>query len=115
MARGGKRQGAGRRKRDPNEQRPLNAEVARRIKEQIKAEKLWVFAVATAVQKAKSTGNTTDLVRILEIFDKREFGNYVDTVNHLHDKPIDLNVNLSMAEIIREVRERKQNYERTRK
>lgn len=42
-------------------------------------------------------------------------GRAVDTVNHVHDKPIDLNVNLSMAEVIREVRQRKLEYERSRK
>lgn len=38
----------------------------------------------------------------------------VRIINHVHDKPLELNVNLSMAEIVREVRERKQAYERNR-
>jgi hypothetical protein len=38
----------------------------------------------------------------------------VRVINHVHDKPIEMNVNLSMAEIVREVRERKQAYERSR-
>ncbi|MCU1338829.1 MAG: hypothetical protein JWO19_4410 [Bryobacterales bacterium] len=45
--------------------------------------------------------------------DKRD-GKAVQTVNHVHDKPIDLNVNVSIAEIVRKVRQRKQEYERSR-
>jgi len=44
----------------------------------------------------------------------RAKGKAVVTVNHLHDKPIEMNVNLSMAEIVRKVRQRKQEYERSR-
>jgi hypothetical protein len=36
----------------------------------------------------------------------------MDTVNHLHDKPLEVNMNVSLSEIIRGVRERKRNYER---
>jgi hypothetical protein len=54
----------------------------------------------------------TNLLRYLE---DRAYGRPVDTVNHLHDKPIDLNVTVSMAEIVRKVRQRKQEYERSRK
>lgn len=45
--------------------------------------------------------------------DKRD-GKPVSTVNHVHDKPIDVNVKLSIAEIVRKVRERKAEYERSR-
>ena len=41
-------------------------------------------------------------------------GRSVHTVNHLHDKPIEMNVNLSIAEVVRKVRERKEEYERSR-
>jgi hypothetical protein len=44
----------------------------------------------------------------------RKYGKPVQTVNHVHDKPIDVNVNISMAEIVRKVRQRKQEYERSR-
>ena len=46
-------------------------------------------------------------------YDKRD-GKAIHTVNHLHDKPIDVNVNVSIAEIVRKVRERKEQYERSR-
>lgn len=42
----------------------------------------------------------------------RKFGKAVQTINHLHDKPIEMNVNVKLSEIIRGIRERKQKYER---
>ena len=47
------------------------------------------------------------------LYDKAK-GKAVITVNHLHDKPIEMNVNVSIAEVIRKVRERKESYERRR-
>lgn len=47
------------------------------------------------------------------LYDKRD-GQAVRTINHLHDKPIDMNVTISIAEIVRKVRERKEQYERSR-
>lgn len=46
------------------------------------------------------------------LWDRRD-GKPVDTVNHLHDKPIDVNLNVSISETIRKVRERKLEYERS--
>lgn len=37
------------------------------------------------------------------LYDKRD-GKAVHTVNHLHDKPIEMNVNISMSEAIRKAR-----------
>lgn len=48
------------------------------------------------------------------LYDKRD-GKPVQTINHLHDKPIEMNVNVKLSEIIREVRERKLEYERAGK
>lgn len=45
------------------------------------------------------------------LYDKAK-GKAVVTVNHLHDKPIELNVNHSMSEIVRKVRLRKEEYAR---
>lgn len=44
----------------------------------------------------------------------RWLGRAVQTVNHVHDKPIDLNVTVSFAEIVRKIRQRKLEYERSR-
>lgn len=45
--------------------------------------------------------------------DKRD-GKAVQTVNHVHDKPLEMNVNVSIAELVRKVRLRKELYERSR-
>ena len=43
----------------------------------------------------------------------RADGKPVDTVNHLHDKPLQVEATISIAEVVREVRQRKQEYERS--
>lgn len=53
----------------------------------------------------------TNLLRYLE---DRAYGRPVDTVNHLHDKPVEMNVTVSIAEVVRKVRERKEQHERSR-
>ncbi len=110
MPRGGSRPGAGRKKQE----RPVDGNVARKIKARIKAEEKWVRLCEIAAEKAETTGNTSDLRNALEYLDNRDLGTCVDTVNHLHDKPIEMNVNVSIAEIVRKVRERKEQYERSR-
>jgi hypothetical protein len=44
----------------------------------------------------------------------RALGQAMRNINHLHDKPIEMNVNVSIAEVVRKVRERKEQYERSR-
>ena len=116
MPRGGKRTpGEGKKMGRPKATRPVDGNVARKIKAKIRAEELWVQCVALAYKKARETNNTSDLRQCLEYLDDRDLGRCVDTVNHLHDKPIEMNVNLSMAELVRKVRLRKQEYERSRR
>jgi hypothetical protein len=118
MARGGKRPGAGRR---PKPQLP---EVPK-----VEAGQ-WVAELITTLEQPKKPKESKQIAdwrllweaQDLRIrLDTRKFlyeqlhGKARHTVNHLHDKPIDLNVNLSMAEIVREVRHRKEQYERSRK
>ena len=110
MARGGARPGAGRKKQE----RPVDGNLARKIKAKIRAEEKWLLVVKISTEKAEKTGNTADLRNALEYLDNRDLGTCVDTVNHLHDKPIEMNVNVSIAEIVRKVRERKELYERSR-
>jgi hypothetical protein len=97
--RGGKRTGSGRKKQE----RVVDGSIARRIKARVKAEELWVFLIATASKKAKETGNTSDLRNALEYLDNRDMGNTMEhsTINHLHDKPLDLNMTLSLGEGMR--------------
>lgn len=107
MPRGGKRTpSAGKKLGRPKQERVVDGNFARKLKAQIKAEKLWVFAAQQAFNKAKATGNSADLVRILMYLDDRDLGRPVDTVNHLHDKPLEVNMTVSLAEAIQKARKR---------
>ena len=131
MTRGGARAGAGRKKQE----RPTNANVATRVLAQAKAEQLWLSLIdlerrrlginKTGELSVAEKGAITEgdyqgrfsiipLTNLLRYLEDRAYGRPVDTVNHLHDKPIEMNVNVSIAEIVRKVRERKENYERSR-
>ncbi len=97
MPRGGKREGAGRRKQE----RPLDGNLARKIKAKIKAEEKWILVVELATEKAKKTGNTADLRHALEVLDNRDLGNCTDNVNHMHDKPLEVTATLELGEGMR--------------
>ena len=119
----------------PKSQRPTNANVATKVLAQAKSEQLWGSLIelerrrlginkdGTLSEKEKGAIDGPDyqgrfsilpLVNTLRYLEDRAYGRPVDTVNHLHDKPIEMNVNVSIAEIVRKVRERKENYERSR-
>lgn len=119
----------------PKLERPTNANVAQKVLAQSKAEQLWLSIIelerrrlginkdGTLSEKEKGAIDGPDyqgrfsilpLVNTLRYLEDRAWGRPVDTVNHLHDKPIEMNVNVSIAEIVRKVRERKENYERSR-
>jgi hypothetical protein len=102
MPRGGKREGAGRKKQE----RPVDGNVARKIKARIKAEEKWVRLCEIAAEKAETTGNTADLRNALEYLDNRDLGTCVDTVNHMHDKPLEVNMRVSYIDVIERARKR---------
>jgi hypothetical protein len=102
MPRGGKREGAGRRKQE----RPVDGNLARKIKAKVGAETLWVEVVEIATAKARRTENTADLRHALEYLDNRDLGNTTDNVNHMHDKPLEVNATLSLGEGMRLAMER---------
>jgi hypothetical protein len=107
MPRGGKRTPKdGKKIGRPKTTRPVDGNVARKIKQKVDAERLWIFLIHAAAKKAKDTGNTADLRNALEYLDNRDWGNTVDTVNHLHDKPIEHNVNVTYFEVIERARKR---------
>lgn len=130
--RGGKREGAGRKKQE----RPTNVSVATRVLAQAKAEQLWLEMIdlekrrlGLALPEKLPDGyypaghwpgyyhgqfSIIPLTNLLRYLEDRAYGRPVDTVNHLHDKPIEMNVNVSIAEVVRKVRERKEQYERSR-
>jgi hypothetical protein len=134
---GGKRTGAGRHPRNcdcekckaKHGSRPVDGNVARKIKARVAAEETYVSLIRLAKNKVgigedgkllnpKSTDYPISgldvLASLLRYLDDRDLGKCVDTVNHLHDKPIQHEVTVKMSELIREVRERKQKYERGR-
>lgn len=115
MARGGKREGAGRRKQE----RPTTTNVATRILAQAKAEKIWLSIIELeckrlgigksgellqvtkdAIDGPDYRGNFSiiPLVNTLRYLEDRAFGRPVDTVNHLHDKPLEVNATLTLGE-----------------
>ena len=116
MARGGKRTpGEGKKLGRPKSQRPVDGNVARKIKARVKAEELWVFLIAQAAKKARETGNTADLRNALEYLDNRDLGNTVDNVNHMHDKPLEVNATLTLGEGMRLAMEKAEQRVRERK
>jgi hypothetical protein len=102
MPRGGKRTPKdGKKLGRPKSVRVVDGNVARKIKQRVKAEELWVYLIHTAANKAKTTGNTADLRNALEYLDNRDLGNTVDNVNHMHDKPLEVNATLNLGEGMR--------------
>ena len=119
----------------PKSQRPTNANVATKVLAQARSEQLWGSLIelerrrlginkdGSLSEKEKGAIEGPDyqgkfsiipLTNLLRYLEDRAYGRPVDTVNHLHDKPIEMNVSVSIAEIVRKVRERKELYERSR-
>ena len=111
---GGTRKGAGRHRANcdcekclkKHGSRPLDGNLARKIKAKIKAEEKWILVIDLATKKAVRTENTADLRNALEYLDNRDLGNTTDNVNHMHDKPIEMNVTFTISERIKRARER---------
>jgi hypothetical protein len=118
MPRGGKREGAGRRKSE----RPTNANVASRVLAQAKAETLWLSLIdlerrrlginkngelSVAEKGAITEGDyqgrfsIIPLTNLLRYLEDRAYGRPMDTVNHLHDKPLEVNATLNLGEGMR--------------
>src|SRR5579859_1251483 len=106
----------------PKQERPTNANVAARVLAQAKAEQLWLSMIdlerrrlglnkdgtlSEAEKGAISEGDyqgkfsIIPLTNLLRYLEDRAYGRPVDTVNHLHDKPIEHNVNLNLSERFR--------------
>ena len=123
MPPGGKRAGAGRKKQE----RPTNANVATRVLAQARAEQLWLSLIdlerrrlginKTGELSVAEKGAITEgdyqgkfsiipLTNLLRYLEDRAYGRPVDTVNHLHDKPIELNMKVSYIDVIERARKR---------
>jgi hypothetical protein len=110
----------------PKTQRPTNANVASRVLAQAKAEQLWLSMIdlerrrlginkdGSLSEREKGAIDGPDyqgkfsiipLTNLLRYLEDRAYGRPVDTVNHLHDKPIEVNV-LNLADLIGKARRR---------
>lgn len=121
MGRGGPRKpGEGKTIGRPKQGRPTNANVATRVLAQAKAEKLWTELIELEKERLGLNaapipdkaimgpysvwrGNVSiiPLVNVLRYLEDRAYGRPMDTVNHLHDKPLEMNVNLKLSERFR--------------
>lgn len=122
-SRGGKRAGAGRKKSE----RPTNANVASKVLKEAKAEKLWLSLIdlerrrlginktgeLSVAEKGAITGpdyegrfSIIPLTNLLRYLEDRAYGRPMDTVNHLHNKPIEVNHTFSVSDRIKRARER---------
>ena len=111
----------------PKQERPTNANVATRVLAQVKAEKLWVSMIdlerrrlginqdGTLGEKKKDAINAGDfqgnfsiipLTNLLRYLEDRAYGRPMDTVNHLHNKPLEVHHTFSVSDRIRRARER---------
>lgn len=109
-------------------ERLSNPATSEKILRDVRAEELEKALIAVEVHRlnidldSKDLGvfnvpekvKTEPLFRMLDRLKCHARGNPRDTVNHLHKEPMNLNVNLSIAEVVRKVRERKEQYERSR-
>lgn len=107
----------------PKLSRPTNAAVAGRVLQQAHAEQLWLAMIdlerrrlginkdGTLSEREKGAIDGPDyqgkfsiipLTNLLRYLEDRYYGRPVDTVNHLHDKPIDMNVTVSLGEGMRQ-------------
>lgn len=101
----------GRKKQD----RPVDGNLARKIKARIKAEEKWILVIELATKKAEDTLHTADLRNALEYLDNRDLGNTTDNVNHMHDKPLEVNATLTLGEGMRIAMQKAEERVRSRK
>ncbi len=137
---GGARQGAGRKKAPPppavlDGRSAAAKSTAGRILEKSRSEQLWLSMIGIECERLgidpesgervtgvkpgginegdyKGNYSVIPLSQMLRYLEDRYHGRPVDTVNHVHDKPLDVNV--SFADVVRGVRLRKQAYEQSR-
>lgn len=132
MAQGGKRTGAGRKKVE----RPTNANVAQKVLNQAKAETLWLSVIElerrrlginkngelSEAEKGAITGpdyqgkfSIIPLTTVLRYLEDRAYGRPMDTVNHLHNKPLEVNATLTLGEGMRIAMQKAEERVRNRK
>lgn len=112
----------------PKQDRPTNANVATKVLAQAKAERLWLSLISLECKrlgindKGELEKRTRDqdgqegvisgpdyqgkysiipLTNLLRYLEDRAYGRPMDTVNHLHDKPLEVNATLTLGEGMR--------------
>ena len=111
----------------PKQQRPTNASVAAKVLAQAKAEQLWLSMIdlerrrlginkdGSLSEREKGAIDGPDyqgkfsiipLTNLLRYLEDRAYGRPVDTVNHLHNKPIEMHHTFSISDRIKRARER---------
>lgn len=126
MPRGGKRTPTeGKKLGRPKAERPVNTSVALKILARAKAEQLWLDMIELEKSRlglgdkyVRVVGGKIDgpdfqgrfsiipLTNLLRYLEDRAYGRPMDTVNHLHNKPIEVNHTFSLSERIKRARER---------
>lgn len=113
----------------PKASRPTNGNVAGKVLAAVKAEKLWISIVELECRRL-GIGKSGDLLvrvndngvidgpdyqgkfsiipltNVLRYLEDRHYGRPMDTVNHLHEKPIEHEVTLSLGEGMKQAMER---------
>ena len=111
----------------PKSQRPTNANVATKVLAQARSEQLWGSLIelerrrlginkdGSLSEKEKGAIEGPDyqgkfsiipLTNLLRYLEDRAYGRPVDTVNHLHDKPLEVNMKVSYIDVIERARKR---------
>jgi hypothetical protein len=102
----------------PKAERLTDNKVATRVLAQVKVEKLWLRIIAIEVQKIEADptkASTGQLRETLKYLENRSLGNCTDNVNHMHDKPLEVNAVLTLGEGMRLAMEKADQRVRERK
>src|ERR1039458_7617640 len=81
-------------------ERPVDGNLARKIKAQVNAEKKWLRIIEIENKLMEEWGKTGPLKQSLIYLDDRDLGRPLVPVNHLHDKPIEHVVSVTFFEAI---------------
>lgn len=120
----------------PKQDRPTNSNVALKVLNRAKAEQLWLSMIDLerrrlginqdgslsekqkgAISEGDYRGNFSiiPLTNLLRYLEDRAYGRPMDTVNHLHDKPLKVDATLTLGEGMRIAMQKAEERVRSRK
>jgi hypothetical protein len=120
----------------PKQVRPTNGNVASKVLAQAKAEQLWLTIIdlerrrlginqdgtLSAAEKGAINGpdyqgkfSIIPLTTVLRYLEDRAYGRPMDTVNHLHKEPLEVNATLTLGEGMRVAMQKAEERVRNRK